>query len=317
MTFPRYASIDVGSNTTRLLLAEKTAGGDLRPLRVERRITRLGGNFSGEGKLDEGAVLRTIAALQSFADVLREERVEIVFAVATGVVRAAKDGEEFIKQVFKLTGLSLQIISGEEEARLMLRGVLWSLKGMAPSWLVVDVGGWSTEIIWVKGNSPEATRSMPLGVLALREGFLKSDPPKGEELELLKAHIRKILGELLQEFERGGLKLDHLQPDLVGTAGTMTTLAAIDQRLLLYNPLKINGHKIFRQSLKRIYLDLSTIPARERLNFPGLEKGREDLIVPGVAVVLSLLDVFKLKRVLVVDSGLLEGVLLQGISRFP
>ncbi|MDI6754889.1 MAG: Ppx/GppA phosphatase family protein [Thermodesulfobacteriota bacterium] len=317
MAFPRYASIDVGSNTARLLLAEKTAGGDLHPLRVERRITRLGGNFSGEGKLDEGAALRTIAALQSFADVLREERVETVFAVATGVVRAAKDGEEFIKQVFKLTGLSINIISGEEEARLMLRGVLCSLKGMAPSWLVVDVGGWSTEIIWVRGNSPGATRSIPLGAVALREGFLKSDPPKEDELELLKIHTRKVLGELRQEFERGGLKLDRLHPDLVGTAGTMTTLAAIDQRLLLYDPLKINGHQISRQSLKKIYLTLSTIPARERLNFPGLEKGREDLIVPGVAVVLSLLDVFKLKRVLVVDSGVLEGVLLQEISRFP
>jgi exopolyphosphatase/guanosine-5'-triphosphate,3'-diphosphate pyrophosphatase len=116
MYFPRVASIDVGSNTVRLLLAEKMGKGNFRPLRVERCITRLGGNFSAKNMLDEKAMLQTLATLQVFADILREERVEAVFAVVTGVVREAKNEREFIEKVWKETGLSLRLISGEEEA---------------------------------------------------------------------------------------------------------------------------------------------------------------------------------------------------------
>jgi exopolyphosphatase/guanosine-5'-triphosphate,3'-diphosphate pyrophosphatase len=147
MYFPRVASIDVGSNTVRLLLAEKMGKGNFRPLRVERWITRLGGNFSAKNMLDEKAMLQTLATLQVFADILREERVETVFAVVTGVVREAKNEREFIEKVWKETGLSLRLISGEEEARLMLRGVLWSLKDQILSRIVADIGGGSTEIL--------------------------------------------------------------------------------------------------------------------------------------------------------------------------
>jgi exopolyphosphatase/guanosine-5'-triphosphate,3'-diphosphate pyrophosphatase len=317
MSMPRYASLDVGSNTVRLLLAEKGERGKIQPLRVERHVTRLGGNFSKEGNLDEAAMERTLGTLAVFADLLKEEGVRTPFAVATGVLREAKNGKAFIQRVFERTGLSLRLVSGEEEGCLMLKGVLGSLVDKIPTRMVADVGGWSTEILWVEGDEPKRVRSVPLGVVPLAEKFLRNDPPLPEELEVLELSVRGVLGKIREGFEGEGLPFEDLHPHLLGTAGTMTTLAAIDRGLQVYDPQKISGHRITRPDLEKIYLSLRSLPLRERRNVPGLEKGREDLIVAGAVVVLSLLEAFDLKTLLVVDSGLLEGVLLDGISRIP
>ena len=314
MPASHFASLDVGSNTVRLLLAERTSENTFRALRIERKITRLGGHFSKANQLDERAMARTMEALVSFADVLKREGVEKIFGVATGVVREAGNGQGFIDRVLQQTGLSLRLISGEEEARLMLKGVLTSLPKTHASRLVADVGGWSTEIIWVKGNKPQKARSIGLGAVALGERFLKNDPPGLQELESLEGYIEGVLGEVREWFGREGLGLSNLDPDLVGTAGTMTTLAAIDQGLVVYDPTKISGHRIDRSALNNIYNRLRSMPIRERRITPGLEKGREDLIVAGAAVVLDLLKVFHLEALTVIDSGLLEGVLWDGLS---
>lgn len=315
MPKPRYASLDVGSNTVRLLLAERTEKADIHPLRMERSITRLGGNLSEEGNLDEKAMRRTLETLTAFADLLRHERVEKIFAVGTGVLREAKNGKTFIEQVWKHTGLALRLIAGQEEADLMLKGVLWSLKEKTFSRIVADVGGWSTELVWVEGQGPRKMQSVQLGTVALTERFLRKDPPSLKDLESLEARTRRVLREVRQEFAKESLRVEGLHPYLVGTAGTMTTLAAIDQRLTVYDPQKINGHRISRLNLEKIYFNLRSIPIQERRQVPGLEKGREDLIIAGVVVALNLLEVFELETLMVVDSGLLEGVLLDGISR--
>ena len=315
MSSPRYASLDVGSNTVRLLIAERMAGGGIRPLRGERSITRLGGNFSTEGNLDESAMGRTLETLSAFADLLRREGLENIFAVATGVLREAKNGKAFIERVFKRTGLSLRLVSGEEEATLMLKGVLGSLKDQTPTQIVADVGGWSTEVLWVEGHKPKKTQSVQLGTVALAERFLREDPPQPRELEFLERFTGEVLKEMREGFEREGLAVEDLHSQLVGTAGSITTLAAIDQELLVYDPPKINGYRISRPALEEIYLRLRALPIKERRNVPGLEKGREDLIVAGAVVVLQLLEVFGLKGLVVSDSGLLEGVLLAGLEQ--
>jgi len=315
MSLSRYASVDVGSNTIRLLLAERRGKRDFRPLRVERSITRLGGNFSTQGKLDENAMERTLETLHSFANLLKREGAENIFAVATGVLREAINGKAFIERVFERTGLSLRLVSGEEEARLMLKGVLWSMKNRAHTQLVADVGGWSTEILWVEGNEPIRIQSLRLGTVGLSEEFLHDDPPGLQELESMERHTVEVLKKIHEEFQKEGLEAKDLHPDLLGTAGTMTTLAAIDQGLRIYDPQKINGHRIPRQVLEKIYLHLRSLTIQERRNVPGLERGREDLIVGGVVVVLRLMEIFHLQTLVVVDSGLLEGVLLEGIAQ--
>jgi exopolyphosphatase/guanosine-5'-triphosphate,3'-diphosphate pyrophosphatase len=258
---------------------------------------------------------RTLETLHAFADLLKREGVENVFAVATGVLREAKNGKAFIERVRERAGLSLRLLSGEEEASLMLKGVLGSLKDPALTQIVADVGGWSTEVLWVEGHKAKKAQSVQLGTVALTERFLMDDPPRPQELECLEKSAKKILREMRERFAREDLEVEDLHPQLVGTAGTITTLAAIDQGLFVYDPQKINGHRISRQTLEEIYLRLRSLPMKERRYIPGLEKGREDLIVAGAVVVLQLLEVFGLEGVVVADSGLLEGVLLDGLEQ--
>jgi exopolyphosphatase / guanosine-5'-triphosphate,3'-diphosphate pyrophosphatase len=284
-------------------------------LRIERSITRLAGDFSADGNLDEKAMRRTLEALTAFAVLLRQGEVEKIFTAGTGVLRAAKNGKAFLERVREHTGLPLRIVTGEEEAGLMLKGVLGSLPEKTSSRIVCDVGGWSTELVWVAGREPRKLQSVPLGTVALTERFLRKDPPPQEDLGALAAWAKGVLGGARKAFERQGLRVEGVHPDLVGTAGTMTTLAAIDQGLRVYDPQKISGHRISRSALEKIYFRLRSIPLEERREVPGLEKGREDLIVAGTVVALNLLEVFGMKALRVVDSGLLEGILLDGLER--
>ena len=314
--FPmRYASIDIGSNTVRLLLAERSGKEDFHSLRVERKITRLGGNYSAREGLDGAAVLRTLKALRGYARLLQREKVEAIFAVATGVVREAPNGQDFLERVRGFSDIPVRLISGEEEAAFMWQGVRWSLKENASHRLAADMGGWSTEILWVEGGKPKRLQSLPLGVVDLGERFLHHDPPTADELRGLEMHIRETLEGSIAWLAGEGLPGKELHPYLVGTAGTMTTLAAIDLGLRVYDPEKTSHHQMTFAGLQKMYHRLCSLTLWERAKVPGLERGREDLIVPGTASVLGLLDVFRLQGLMVIDSGLLEGVLLDGLSR--
>jgi exopolyphosphatase/guanosine-5'-triphosphate,3'-diphosphate pyrophosphatase len=152
-------------------------------------------------------------------------------------------------------------------------------------------------------------------VVALTERFLKADPPLARELEELETHSRNLLREIRKQWENAGKRVRNLHPNLIGTAGTATTLAAIDLGLPAYDPQKVNGHLISLHYLKDIYHLLRSLPIRDRQKVPGLERGREDLIVAGAVVILNLLEVFGLTTLEVIDSGLLEGVLLEGIRQ--
>jgi exopolyphosphatase / guanosine-5'-triphosphate,3'-diphosphate pyrophosphatase len=311
---PRFASVDIGSNTVRLLLAEKTGEKIFHPLRVERRITRLGGNFALMGYLHPASMERTLAALRDFAAILEKEKAVETFAVATGVVREARDGKRFLETVREKTGIFPRLLTGEEEARLMLKGVLGGVPEGIPVRMVVDIGGWSTEVLWIENEKVRKTVSAPLGAVSLCENFLKSDLPKISETESLDQYLQDSIGEYFHEFEESGWVRDARSP-LVGTAGTITTLAAIDLKLTEYNPQKITGHRISRKTLREIYSFLSSLPKGKRRLVPGLEEGREDLILSGVKVVLQLMDFFGFEDLLAVDSGLLEGVLIDGLAK--
>jgi exopolyphosphatase/guanosine-5'-triphosphate,3'-diphosphate pyrophosphatase len=282
---------------------------------VERTITRLAGGFSEAGQLKDSSMDRTVGAIRALADLSRGRGVEKIFAVGTGVLREAKNGGDFLERVAKETGVTLHLLSGAEEGRLMLRGVLWSLKDKSLPRLVVDVGGWSTEILWVEGEVSRETLSLGLGAVALTERFLTTDPPARQELKALETHTRNMIREVHAGWERAERRARDLHPNLVGTAGTATTLAAIDLGLDTYDPGKINGHLVSLEGLKDLYLRLCSLPLRERHDIRGLEKGREDLIVAGALIFLALLETFELEAMEVIDSGLLEGVLLQGMEK--
>jgi len=297
----RYASIDLGTNTVRLLIASVGPEG-IAPLLVKRRITRLGGGFTRETGISPEARQRTIAALIEFAGDLGEWRVPRLRAVATSAVRDAVNGTAFRDEVLERTGMALEVISGEEEGLLTLRGVLAGLGDAAGELLVFDVGGGSTEYTLANRETALFTRSLPLGVVRLTEG--KPD------FAAMAAKVDRELAALAVELDRNGMTVDPVRCLLAGTAGTATTLAAIDLGMTDYDYRRVNGHRLARDTVAAILQRLLPLTTEERLAVPGMEKGREDLIIAGVLVTLATMDRFGFAGMKVSDFGLLEGVLL-------
>ena len=301
----RYASIDLGTNTVRLLIASVGPEG-IAPLLVKRRITRLGGGFSRETGISPEARHRTIAALTEFAGDLGEWSVTRLRAVATSAVRDAVNGTAFRDEVLERTGIELEVISGEEEGLLTLRGVLAGLGDAAGELLVFDVGGGSTEYTLANRETPLFTRSLPLGVVRLTEG--KPD------FAAMTEKVDRELAALAVELDRNGMTVDPGRCLLAGTAGTATTLAAIDLGMTDYDYRRVNGHLLARDTVAAILQRLLPLSPEERLAVPGMEKGREDLIIAGVLVTLATMDRFGFDGMKVSDFGLLEGVLLGSIE---
>jgi exopolyphosphatase/guanosine-5'-triphosphate,3'-diphosphate pyrophosphatase len=308
-----FASLDIGSNTVRLLIAERDPDQGFRPLRIERRITRLGGGFSLSGHLHPDSQKRTLEALQEFAALLKREGVVRVFAAATGVIREARNGEVFLARIQEQTGIPPRLLTGEEEGELMLRGVLWGVPPGVPVRMAVDIGGWSTEVLWIEGGRPRKTASLPLGAVSLCENFLHGDPPTAAEVCSLVLFLKDAANTLSCEFADAGWQSEGGAP-LVGTAGTVTTLAAVDLQLAEYEPQKVTGHRLSRKTLEEIFSSLVSLPKEKRRETPGLEEGREDLILAGAQVALRLMEGLGFDSLLVVDSGLLEGILLEGLE---
>lgn len=302
----RIASIDIGTNTVRLLIGELSETGNLDKLDIQRVITRLGEGFSqNNGLIAESAEKRTIQALSEFREALAAYRVEHTRAVATSVVRESSNREEFKKRVNKETGLDIEIISGEEEARLTVNGVLGSVALSTEDALIFDIGGGSTEYIHVRGNTIISLKSIQLGVVHLTEQYMINNINSEALLSVMTEYIDNTLESELKDF-------DIPDPDslsLIGTAGTPTTLAAIKLKLEPYDPSKVNGYLLSRRIIESILRKLYPMTARQRLSLPGLEKGREDLIVPGALITLRTMSRFSKDSLIVSDGGLLEGVL--------
>ncbi len=309
----KYASLDIGTNTFRLLIAE-VEGTALKPLLYKRTITRLGGNFTEAG-IDSKAAERAFAALTDFRRIISENGVDEIYAVATSVVRRARNRDWFLSEVNKRTGFNLDVISGDEEARLSLLGVMNVIKDSRDRRLVMDIGGGSTEFITTEGGNVRGAWSMEMGVVHLTERFLKSDPPANSELNGLEEEITGVVGELQGLMFKDGIDpaeySAHRGALLVGTAGTITTLAAMDQDLETYDRDRINNYTLTLEKVRNMYKRLSEMTLKEREDVLTLEKGREDLIIPGSAITFIVMESFGVQEIKVSDAGLLEGIILR------
>lgn len=300
------ASIDIGTNTLRLLIAE-TNNKKLQPFFLQRIITRLGGDYKEDIGISPAAEERTINALGVFAEKIKEYDIKEIKAVATSVVRRAKNKKKFLKNVLEKTGLNVRVITGDEEARLSLLGVLSVIGNGNKKCLVVDIGGGSTEFIKADAGKMIGAWSMEMGVVHLTENYLKTDPPTHNELDAMENEINGTIEDL-----KGLIKKDDFLSSAVfiGTAGTITTLAAIDMGLEKYNAEKINNYILSCRAVKKIYRHLSSLSLKQREEILSLEKGREDIIIPGAAIVLKAMEGFGFDKMTVSDAGLLEGILL-------
>jgi exopolyphosphatase/guanosine-5'-triphosphate,3'-diphosphate pyrophosphatase len=296
------ASIDLGTNTARLLIGSECDGRVVRS-HITRRITRLGGGFSKETGISPEAAARTVGALKDFAAALKEFQVTQLRAVATSAVRDAVNRDEFCREVKTETGIQLEVISGEEEGRLTLLGVRSGLDVIADTMLVFDVGGGSTEYTVAQSDRILFTKSLPLGVVRLTEG-------KGSSAAIADK-IARELKLLLEEMDSNGVAPLCNNATLIATAGTATTLAAIDIGLVDYDYSKVNNHLLEISNIRNIFSRLACLTPKERLQqIIGLEEGREDLIIAGTLLTLKSMEIFGSTTLKVSDFGLLEGVLL-------
>lgn len=300
MTKEISAAIDLGTNSARLLIAAKGSAGGLETLTLKRVITRLGGGFTRDRGISPEARDRTLSALRDFAVEIAKSGASRVRAVATSAVRDAVNGKEFADLMFAETGILLDIIGGREEALLTLKGALSGLERRGDS-LIFDIGGGSTEYTLARGMTPLFTSSLPLGVVRLTEG-------KGS-IEAMDEKIRRELNIMRTEIEDAGLGGFPAGAVLIGTAGTATTLAAMDLKLDSYDHRLVHGHVMGITKIRKLYDTICPLTAEERLGIPGLEKGREDLVVAGFLITLRTMELFGFDRFTVSDTGLLEGLL--------
>lgn len=304
----RYAAIDVGTNTVRLLVADADTDGTYRAVFQEQVITRLGERLQETGVLSPAAMERTVRVLQRFAQKAKEHRVQEVLAVTTSAAREAKNRGEFVDRARREAGIDLVVISGEVEATLTALGVSHAL---GPGWcnmLILDVGGGSTEFTTFEQGKVTGYVSLPIGVVKLTEAHLKVDPPSREELESAATSIRQTIRHV-----PGSLSIPAAAI-LVATAGTATTLAAIDLRMTTYDGERVTGHRLSRQRLQELLDHLCSLPLAERRKIIGLEPPRADVIVAGTLLTREILDVFGFDELTVSDGGLREGILLHYLA---
>jgi exopolyphosphatase/guanosine-5'-triphosphate,3'-diphosphate pyrophosphatase len=300
----RTASIDIGTNTIRLLISERTGRGILK-IYINRVITRLGEGFSDNTRLlNSNAVNRSVAALYDFSKVIKKFNVNKIRAVATSVVRESKNGEEFVKQVADKTGLAVEVISGEEEAKLTVSGVLNSVSVNANNCIIFDIGGGSTEYVHIRSSNIVNLVSTNLGVVHLTEEFLRSEIETEQELANLSIYIKETLQRELENFE----VIDKKDLILIGTAGTPTTLAAIELKLKEYNPELVNNFVLSEEMILSTIKKLLNIHKKDRAKITGLEKGREDILVVGALILIETLRKYSQNSVIVSDGGVLEGI---------
>jgi len=304
------ASIEIGTNSIRMLIAEKgISENTLKPILRKRVITRLGKNFNKkEARIIEPEPMsRSISVLRNFFDIARQFDIPSPIVVATGVVRTARNRNNFIALIDKKLGHTVKVITGEEESDLTCRGVLSSLDRRREPLVIFDCGGGSTEFIWTNNKKGE-TISINLGAVTLTDDYLSSDPPSDEEIYRLVKYIEnkfKVKLQYIKELCKGAFSL-------VGTGGTIISLAAMIHgiRETEFNE-KLNGLVIKRKDIELLFTKMKKIPEAKRLNLTGLEPGREDIVLAGTIIVTKIMDYFEKDEIIICYSDLLEGILLQ------
>jgi len=297
----RAATVDVGTNSVLLLVVESDRSGSARILDERCRITRLGQGLDRPGQtLAEEAVERTLAALGEYAEAMSHRAVEKRAAIGTAALRDATDSGAFCSQAEALLGCPLEVISGEREASLSLAGVRGTFGELPAGTVLFDVGGGSTELTRVGGESDTDSVSLPLGAVRLSERHLRRDPPGPDDLGAVREAVRRGLDAL-----PAGLLLGV--SELIGLAGTVTTLCTVKLGLVEYSTEEVNGQELTRAELAEQIRRYASLPLPERRRIPGLEPARADVILGGALVVEGIMDRSGAERLRVCDRGVRWG----------
>jgi exopolyphosphatase/guanosine-5'-triphosphate,3'-diphosphate pyrophosphatase len=301
----RIAVADLGTNSTRLLVADLRSDGQLTQLERHTTVTRLGEGVDGSGRLSPAAIDRVLAALVSYRKIADATGAERRIAVATSAVREAENGAELTDRVRDELGFDIRTIDGDEEARLTFLGATAGRADTTAQTLVIDIGGGSTEFVsGHPGSAPTFHVSTRLGSVRQTERHLAHDPPRHDELEALADEACQIIGEAVPAAIREQVDT------LIAVAGTPTSLAAIDQRLDPYDPEKVDGYVLEHAAAERILAQLAVQPLERRRAVTGLHSDRAPTIVAGVAILVEALRLFGVRNVEVSESDILDGAAL-------
>lgn len=324
-TFPRerqsYAALDLGTNNCRLLIA-RPAGGNFTVIDAFSRVVRLGDGLAKTGRLSDAAMERTIAALRVCADKLRKRRVHLARSVATQACRQATNGADFVARVRRETGIALNIITAEEEARLAVLGCHILLEdGDGPA-IIFDIGGGSTELILVKpgGQIPDILdwQSVPWGVVSLTD-VAPEDNACLEARKARYAKMREIMRDAFAPFAAriSGCMREAPNIRLLGTSGTVTTLASLHLNMARYDRQAVDGLIMASDAMKAITSKLSILSFEERSALPIIGTDRADLVIAGCAILDSILEIWPAPRLGIADRGVREGILRSLMPQFP
>jgi exopolyphosphatase/guanosine-5'-triphosphate,3'-diphosphate pyrophosphatase len=307
----RIAAVDIGSLTVRLAVAEALGPGRFQVIWHHREVTGLGREVAETGLLSRADQDRTLTALGDFAREMAARGVKRGQGVATQAVRQAKNGLEFLRAAEKVLNTPVRLLVAEEEALLALSGVLSALDPKyrdAGPLLVFDVGGGSSEFILVRKAQEPVFAGLPLGVLSLSRARPLGDPPRPDKVASLSAELFRDL----QEFYRK--HFEELLEDsftLVGTAGAVTTLAAMAQGLTMYDPERVNNYILTKEQVASLAERLAALSEKERALLPGIEPAKAGVMVAGALIIQTITQVFGQDHLVTIDAGLLEGVLAE------
>jgi exopolyphosphatase / guanosine-5'-triphosphate,3'-diphosphate pyrophosphatase len=312
----RFAALDLGSLTVRLAVAEPTPDGNFRVLVRRREITGLGQGLAATGELAPKSMARTLDALKIFKLLMAAHDVGLYRAVGTQALRQARNRQVFLNAVREALGLNLEVLAPEAEARLSLTGVLTALdpEGLAaPEVLVFDVGGGSSEFALTRPGREPVFASLPLGVLTLSQARPLGDPPVPARVTALQEELTTRLSSFYKEAIGPYLEGD---PCLVGTAGAVTTLAAMQLRLREYDANQVNNLTLTRAQVAALAELMAGLPEEARARLIGIEPAKAGVMVAGALIVLTILTVCRQDSLVVVDAGLLEGILHELALKF-
>ncbi len=301
----RAAAVDIGTNSTRLLVAEITGpGAELVTLDRRMTITRLGQGVDSARRLAPEAIDRTVATLASYREAIDAiGGVTAVRATATSAARDASNRDDFFGPATDALGVPPELLTGEEEARISFLGATTGLAEVAPApYLVVDIGGGSTEFV-VGTSEPTGLVSVDIGCVRITEAWLHGDPPTAEELSQAVHVVREHLADVLREVPE--VKAART---LVGLAGTVSTFAMIEQGLATYDRDRVHHFWLTKEAAEDVFRTLATEAIADRRHNPGLEPGRVDVIVGGAVILVSILRTFGFDRMLTSEADILDGL---------
>ena len=302
------ASIDIGTNSTRVLVARPAGNGKLDIVDRRNTITRLGQAVGATGRLADEAVERTLACLRGYRGILDTNEVETVRVAATSASRDAANRDEFFAAVEDVVGVRPELLSGDEEGRLSFLGATGDLDPALGPFLVVDIGGGSTEFI-VGTDEVEGVMSVDIGCVRLTEKFLEHDPPQPEELTASISFADTYLEDVVREVPAAAEART-----LVGLAGTITTVAAVEIGLATYDRDAIHHFHLTRDAAEDVFRTLATEPLADRIHNPGLEEARADVIVGGCCVLVAIFRRLGFDEMIVSEADILDGLALSLLS---